>query len=327
MATAVMRPRHLAATGAVLAVLLLAGAAHARLRETQLDLPVKVTDGYGKVLEHSLKVTVFADDANPRPAPVLVLNHGRATTAEGRLALGRARYTEAARFFAERGFIVAVPTRMGYGVTGGEDIEDTGLCNRKNYPPGYAAAAQQTLQVLETVRNRPDAAKDRAIVVGQSYGGATAATIASMNPPGVQATINFAGGGGGDPEGRPQNPCRPDLLERMFAGYGKTARIPSLWIYTANDMYFGPKHPKEWFDAYTAGGAKAEFTQFPPQSEDGHLLFSRHPDLWMPRVAQFLDGVGYPAPPGRPTVTGPRKSVSAAAAAASAAIPASSEKE
>lgn len=287
---------HLALSAALLA---LAGVGHARLIETQMDLPVKVLDAYGKQIEQSIKVTVFSDNLNPRPAPVLVLNHGRAAEAQDRVKLGRARYSDASRFFVQRGFIVAVPTRIGYGVSGGEDVEYSGSCSSKNYPPGYAAAAAQTLAVLDAVRQRPDAAKDRAVVVGQSYGGATAVNIAALNPPGVQASINFAGGGGGNPKTQPQRPCAPQLLERMFRSYGKTAQIPMLWIYTENDMYFGPKLPREWFEAYVGAGGKAEFVQFPPHGEDGHSLFTRAPQAWQPRVGEFLDSLGFKAPAGK----------------------------
>jgi len=284
---------------ACIALALAATLAQARLREEQIDLPVQVSDAYGKTIGHTIKVTVFSDDANPRPAPVLVLNHGRAAEPEDRAKLGRARFGDASKFFVQRGFIVAVPTRIGYGVTGGEDVEYSGPCTRKNYPPGYAAAAAQTLAVLEAVRRRPDAAKDRAVVMGQSYGGATAVTIASLNPPGVQAAINFAGGGGGNPRTQPQQPCQPQLLERLFRGYGQAAQVPMLWVYAENDMYFGPRYPREWFKAFQAAGGKAELAQFPPHGEDGHLLFSRFPQVWQPRVAEFLDSMGFKAPAGK----------------------------
>jgi dienelactone hydrolase len=188
-------------------MLVTVGIAQARLREDQFDLPVRVFDAYGKTIEHTIKVTVFSDDVNPRPAPVLVLNHGRAVEPEDRVKVGRARFSDASKFFVQRGFIVAVPTRIGYGVSGGEDVEYSGACNRKNYPPGYAAAAAQTLAVLEAVRQRSDAAKNRAVVMGQSYGGATAATVASLNPPGVQASINFAGAGEATPQPTRNNPA------------------------------------------------------------------------------------------------------------------------
>ncbi len=265
----------------------------AAIHEEQLDVPVRVQDAYGKEVAQNIKLTVFFDDVQPRPMPILVFNHGRAPDPEGRAKLGRARYSDAARYFMRRGFLVVVPTRIGYGVSGGEDVENSGPCQRKNYLPGYAAAAAQTLAALDAVRQRPDVDGDRVVVAGQSYGGATAVAVVALNPPGVRAGINFAGGGGGNPKTQPQRPCAPQLLENMYRGYGETARLPMLWLYTENDQYFGPMLPKAWFAAYTGAGAPAEFTQFAPHGEDGHTLFSRFPEVWQPRVDVFLDGLGF----------------------------------
>jgi dienelactone hydrolase len=269
------------------------------VREEQVDLPVKVVDAYGKVIERPIKVTIWFDDANP----------GRrrswcSTTAAPRKRRNAPRWAgpataTASRWFLGRGFIVAVPTRMGYGVSGGEDVEDTGSCSQKNYPPGFAVAAQQTLAVLDFVRQRPDAAKDRAVIMGQSFGGATAVAVAALNPPGVQAAINFAGGGGGNPKTQPQNPCAPHRLEAMYRTYGATAKVPMLWLYTENDMYFGPKLPRQWHEAFTGAGGKAEFIQYPPHGDDGHQLFTRFPAAWQPKVGEFLDAVGFPPIPAK----------------------------
>lgn len=268
--------------------------ANAKLVEEVVKVPVKVTNNYGKEVAQDIVVTIFYDDTAPKPYPLLVLGHGRDADAAGRAAMGRAKYSTNSRWLTRLGFMVAVPTRVGYGESGGEDVEDTGDCNQKNYPPGYAAAAIQTLKVLEALRQRPDVAKDRAIVMGQSFGGATAIAVAAQNPPGVQATINFAGGGGGNPKTKPQDPCAAPLLERMFATYGKTARTSTLWIYTENDMYFGPKLPKEWFDAFKAAGGTGEYARFHAHGDDGHGLFTRGPEVWQPRVLEFLRANGYP---------------------------------
>ncbi|MEO5671988.1 MAG: alpha/beta fold hydrolase [Ramlibacter sp.] len=278
------------------ALLLPSMAALAALREEQMDVPVAVHDSFGKLIQRTIKVTVFSDDTNPKPAPVLVLNHGRAGEPQERVDLGRARYLETSQFLVQRGFIVVVPTRIGYGVTGGEDVEDSDACDRKNYPPGFQAAAQQILAALEAVRKRPDAAKNRAVVMGQSYGGAAAVAVAALNPPGVVAGINFAGGGGGNPKGRAQRPCSPHRLERMFRDYGSTARVPMLWIYTENDMYFGPKYPRDWHEAYVKAGGVAEFLQLPPYGDDGHRLFTDFPNVWKPKVIAFLEAQGFKAP-------------------------------
>jgi dienelactone hydrolase len=283
-----------ATTSLVAAALLLAApCCHARLVEEKRWVSAKATDGYGHEVSRDIMVTIFYDDAAPKPWPALVLNHGRATTGSARAALGRAQYSVASRWFVEHGFIVAVPTRIGYGVTGGPDVEDTGYCAQKKYEPGYAASAAQTVTVLEYLRTWKEVAKDRAIVVGQSFGGTTAITIASMNVPGVQATINFAGTGGGDPQGHPDDPCSAWKLKRLFADYGKTSRIPTLWVYSENDHYSGPKLPREFFDGFRAAGGVGEFVQFPPNGEDGHSLFTHEPSWWQPKVLEFLRAQGF----------------------------------
>jgi dienelactone hydrolase len=267
---------------------------HAKLIAETFKVPVVVTDAWGKEVARDIVVSTFFEDTTPKPRPIMVINHGRAPDPADRAALGRATYLTNASWFAKLGFLVAVPTRVGYGVTGGDDVENSGLCGQKNYPPGYGAAAAQTLKVLELVRLRPDAAKDRAVIVGQSFGGATSIAVAAQNPVGVQAAINFAGGGGGNPITMPQNPCGPRLLERLFAGYGKTARVPTLWIYTENDMFMGPTLPKEWFEAFKAAGGIGQYQLYPPLGKNGHGLFSMAPDIWRPRVLTFLRANGYP---------------------------------
>jgi dienelactone hydrolase len=268
--------------------------AQAKLIQEIINVPVKVSNSYGKETQQDIVVTLFHEDALPPPYPVAVINHGRAAKAEQRTAFGRYTAITNARWLAQMGFLVAVPTRVGYGVTGGEDVEDSGSCQRKNYPPVYEAAAVQTQQVLQQVRQRPDVAQDRSIVIGQSFGGTTAITVAAKSLPGVQAAINFAGGGGGNPETQPQEPCATGRLKNMFADYGKTTRTPTLWIYTENDQWMGPKYPREWFDAFKEQGGVGEFVLFPPNGKDGHGLFANAPDVWRATALEFLHANGYP---------------------------------
>lgn len=273
--------------------------AWSRMVEEQFDLPVRVTDAFGKKIAHDVHVTVFRDDAAGAPRPVAVVDHGRSAEAQERVTMGRARFPVAARWLVQMGFVVAVPTRIGYGVTGGDDAEDTpGPCEARNFGPGLTAAAEQTLAVLKAMRERSDVRSDRAIVIGVSFGGATAVAVAALAPPGVDAAINFAGGAGGNPKLRPGRPCSAHLMERLFAEYGRRARMPTLWIYAENDRFFGPEHPKTWFDAFRKAGGNGEFVQLPPTGEDGHRVFVEFPALWQPLVADFLHRQGYPAAEG-----------------------------
>ena len=268
--------------------------AQAKVIEEQLTVPVKVATAHGRIVEHQIHVTLVLDDASPQPRPLLVLNHGRSGTAAQRAQTTVTHYASTARWLTGFGFLVAMPVRVGYGVTGGDDVEDSGVCSRKIYPPVYHASAVQTLAVLEALRKRPDAAQDRAVVMGQSFGGTTAVTIAALAPPGIQGGINFAGGGGGRPDTHPMDPCAQPELQKLFSDYGRTARMPTLWIYSENDSYFGPRLPREWFEGFRKAGGAGELMQVPPQGYDGHLFFSRGAVLWRPRVREFLVSIGYP---------------------------------
>jgi dienelactone hydrolase len=98
-----------------------------------------------------------------------------------------------------RGFAVWVPTRLGYGESGTEpDPEYSGTCSGKKYIPAYEVAASSTLDVIAYAKQQSYVDPARIVVLGQSYGGTTAITLAAKNPSGLIATINFAGGGGGN---------------------------------------------------------------------------------------------------------------------------------
>lgn len=262
--------------------------AHAEISESSFALPVTVTDPFGRVVSQDIQVTVFRDPAKAR-SPFLVLNHGRAVSPQDRAKLGRARYSENSRYFASLGYAVFVPTRIGYGVSGGPDVEDSGAaCRTKNYPPAYEAGAKQTLDLISHVKELPYVDPTKGLVVGQSFGGTIAIAIAAKNVPGVVATVNFAGGGGGNPETQPGRPCRPDLLGDLFASYGATAKRTTLWLYSENDLYMGKDAPKEWFDRFKKAGGRGEFVQLPAFGKDGHGSFSSNPTAWKPAFEAFL---------------------------------------
>jgi hypothetical protein len=94
---------------------------------------------------------------------------------------------------------------------------------------------------------------------------------------------------------RPQSPCNPGALEQMFGSCGKTARLPTLWIYTENGQRMGARYPKQWFDAFVQAGGIGEFERYPPHGKDGHGLFSAAPEVWHREVLDFLHVNGYPA--------------------------------
>jgi dienelactone hydrolase len=276
----------------VLCIWLCAFDAYGAMVEEVVQIPVEVTDISWRAHRQTISLTIFRDDG-PGKSPFLILNHGRAVNQSGREKLGRARYSANSAYFVAKGFAVFVPTRIGYGVTGGPDVENTGPCDRKNYMPGYEAAAAQSMTVIEYAKSMHYVDGSRGIVLGQSFGGMTAVALAARNIGGVLGAVNFAGGGGGNPDTQPGNPCSEYQLKELFADYGKKARTPMLWLYSQNDMYFGSEHPPRWFEAFKQQGGVGRYIQLPAHGKDGHGSFTSNPSAWKPHVEEFLKSIGF----------------------------------
>lgn len=269
--------------------------ASAAVVEEVVDLPIEVANRFGVETRQTMKVGILRDDAITAPQPFLVLGHGR--PANGNFAGTKwTSYRTQGRYFVTKGFAVFIPLRVGYGETGGPDIEESGPCNARDYEFSYRVGGFQTRKVIEFAKTLPYVNPEKGVVVGQSFGGTLAIEAAAQNISGLVATINFSGGGGGDPVGRPENPCRPDKLEALYGRFGKTAKVPTLWLYSENDAYWGKRIPHEWFAAFVKNGGRGEFVQLSPVENAapaaGHLAFSRSMKEWQPPVDRFLKSLG-----------------------------------
>ena len=131
----------------------------------------------------------------------------------------------------------------------------------------------------------------RVIVVGHSAGGFGSLALASLNPPGVVAVINFAGGRGSIGTERV---CAPERVRAAFYEFGLSSKIPSLWLYSKNDGYFGPSLARTWYEEYIRAGGRAQFVELPSDGVDGHQVFAEagSMSLWTDAVARFLSQLG-----------------------------------
>lgn len=261
-------------------------------RESSEKIAVSFRNQTGQPVQAELVVTLYTPPG-PGPHPLVVINHGRAVDAADRAKLGRARYPAAAHYFTQSGFVVAVPVRLGYGVTGGANVEQMDACSNRQYTPTFDMVAQEIAQVVQALQKRPEVDRERVVVVGVSFGGAATIALGAQPVPGVRALINFAGGGGGNPVKFPGKPCSAEHLEQSWAHYGSRTQLPSLWVYAENDLFWGPELPQRWAQAYNKAGGQARFVRLPPDGDNGHNLFSRSPKKWQPLVGPFLRQLGF----------------------------------
>jgi dienelactone hydrolase len=269
---------------------------HADVHETILRVPVSVTDGFDKQYKADIPVTVFRPDGDG-PFPLLILNHGRAPTTALRLKVVRARYEEAGRFFVRKGFVVAMPTRLGNGDQAElGDPEYLPSCAKPNYGGVLKPALQQAEAVIRYMQAQPYVDPERLVVAGQSVGGLMAVALHAMRPHGLKAVINFSGGHGGDPDNHPGEVCQEPQLSKLFATLGRassSSEVPMLWLYSVNDNFLGERNPPHWYEVYVKAGGTAQFIQNPPFGRDGHTLFAAGNDIWQPTVDEFLRKTGF----------------------------------
>lgn len=269
--------RRLAALG-VLAVAGAAAQAAARLDETVLRVPV-----VSGALVLAIDVTVFRPEGRG-PFPVVVLSHGSPRVASDRRRAGRMRFEAQSRAFLDMGYAVVVPTRRGYGDSEGDWAESYGSCESPDYYRAGLESARDIVAAAAAARGLPDLDGDRIVLAGQSAGGFGSVAASTIAVPGVVGVVNFAGGRGSM---APQEVCGEERLVEAMRRYGAAARVPQLWIYSANDQYFGPALARRMHAAFVRAGGRAEFVEAPRVGADGHGYFGYVSD-WTPRVKAFL---------------------------------------
>ena len=155
----------------------------------------------------------------------------------------------------------------------------------------FNRAASEIAQVIEAMARRPDVDPANVVALGQSVGGGSTVALAAAGPAGVRAAINFAGGSGGDPVKSPGKPCGPERLQETYAGYAATTRMPMLWIYTENDLYWG-RNGRNAGPRPTTPPAAMRNSNAWGRTATTAIRCSRMRPKWKPLVRDFLRAQG-----------------------------------
>ena len=279
----------------ILILFLFCNSSFARIIEEIIEVPVSVSNSNfinNPKFEQKITVTIWRDDSIKK-APYLLFSHGRAGTDQERGKFGRSSEKRNSEYFVSKGFTVILPTRIGYGVSGGPDADYSGACGNKNYLEARKAAIDQSKQVLNHVFDFNYIDRTKGIVVGQSVGGFTTIGLSAENIPGLKGAINFAGGDGGDPIKSAEKPCGDYLIKDTFAKYGASNKVPTLWLYSVNDKFWGEQLPKDWFAAFQKAGGKGQFISLPAYKEDGHSIFRGDLSAWKNDFEKFIKEIEF----------------------------------
>jgi dienelactone hydrolase len=107
-------------------------------------------------------------------------------------------FAAVSNWLLERGYMVALPLRRGYGETGGPWLENFGSCSSPDYyrsRPDHGGGHRTALDFSVAAA---DVQRGRILLVGLSAGGWGSLAAASQNPPVyLRSSISPAGAGAG----------------------------------------------------------------------------------------------------------------------------------
>lgn len=218
--------------------------------------------------------------------PLAVISHGTPRKDSERPRMAPMGFRAVATWFADQGFAVVVPMRRGYGQSDGPWVESIGTCQPSDYERAGLDSAADIAAVTWYMRGQSFVDPQRIVLVGHSAGAWGSVAAASQNLSGVRAVVAFAPGRGSY---APDAVCNEPALAKAAHSFGATVHVPSLWIYSVNDHFFGPTLARRIFDAFhDSAAAPTTFLTEPACSQDGHMLIFRCPNDWHDAVAAFL---------------------------------------
>lgn len=255
---------------------------------TTRNYTIPVTDANQKVLK--LESRLYLPNSTGSH-PGVIITHGSPRNAEQRRQIHSGYYQTAAKWFVSQGFAVLMLVRRGYGNSEGNFAESFKSCKNPDYYHGGLETARDIIAAMKFLQKLPFIKGNQIILVGQSAGGWGTLAVASINPEGAIAAINFAGGRGSYEDGKN---CSESELIAAAGKYGQTASLPTLWLYTQNDQYFGPHLSQRMFAEFNRSSPIAHrFELLPAFGEDGHRLFSSPlgPSVWSQYVTRFIENL------------------------------------
>ncbi|EJN11233.1 dienelactone hydrolase-like enzyme [Bradyrhizobium sp. YR681] len=224
--------------------------------------------------------------AGTKRYPLALLSHGSPRSFDDRATMSAHKYYGIALEYARRGFAALIVMRRGYGTSPGGRVDSVGGCANAAYLPAAAVAVADLRAAIDAMGRRSDVTISGMIAAGHSAGGLATVALTAQAPNGLVAAISFAGGRGSRDD---DDVCNPDGLVQAFAAFGKTSRVPMLWVYATNDLFFGPDLARRLHEGFRGNGGNAKFIAAPPYGDDGHYLYSvvGRPQ-WTPYLDAFL---------------------------------------
>jgi len=237
----------------------------------------------------TLEVVIYKP-AGTGPFPTVMFNHGSTGNGDNPLLFTSTWTSPAlAKFFTDKGWLVAFPQRRGRGKSDG--LYNEGFeANRSGYScrpelslPGLERALTDLDAAVDYLVVRPDVDSRRMLIGGQSRGGILSVAYVGTRPTRFMGAINFVGGWVSDRCGT------AETINTVTFKRGASYPKPILWLYGENDSFYKIEHSRKNFDSFVTAGGAGIFTVFAPaDGQNGHGLVSM-PHLWRGAMGSYVE--------------------------------------
>lgn len=206
-------------------------------------------------------------------------------------------------FFISRGFTLVAPMRRGVGFSTGtyreECPQSAGQCSASENTASGISGLQEAIRDTDAVIDQIILGKllppnSKVLLAGVSRGGFLSLIMAGRRPEVFMGVLNFVGGWFGIADVFPasENASRMQFQGDQLAAAGKRARVPTVWIYAARDVFYSETVTRQFFKAFMEAGGRGDYvfiSEHPLQN--GHGIASQR-SLWGSRVDRFLGELG-----------------------------------
>lgn len=235
-----------------------------------------------------LEVVIFKP-FGPGPFPTVMFNHGSTGDGSDPSLFTITTVSEpVAKFFTDRGWMVAFPQRRGRGKSDG--LYDEGFnadrsfysCQQDITLAGAERAVDDLDAAIGWLRNQADVDTTRMVAAGASRGGVLSLVHLARRPDVYLGAINFVGGWLGEGCGD-----YADVNRTLFV-QGAAFPDDSTWLYANNDSFYSITHSQANFSAFSNAGGQATFNVYTRAAGlNGHFL-TNDPQLWGPDVEAYI---------------------------------------
>ena len=141
------------------------------------------------------------------------------------------------------------------------------------------------------MKKQPYVNPDKIVVMGHSQGGWAAIAFSTLKVDGVLGTVNLSGG----TNYTGINNVLPSITYSKWISdcgeYGKINVIPTLWIYSPNDLSIPGHVSQSMFNSFLENGGKGTLVMKPAFSTNGHGLYYK-PELFINDLLEFFIAIG-----------------------------------